>query len=212
MTTRTMMIHGVQLTTRILLLTVTLAAASTATAQDAPAAEKQTADAPAEVATTELKLRALTLQVPKTWEKSAKSSSMRLATLHVPAAEGDSEKGELAISSFGGDGGGIIPNVKRWIDQFRSEGRVHKVTEGRAGDREYVVADISGTYNKPVGPPVLRKSEPAPGYRMLAVIITIDGNAYFLKLTGPDATVKAQAEALRKSFGGSMADETAYEF
>jgi gluconolactonase len=86
------------------------------------------------------------------------------------------------------------------------------VKKGKAGANEYYIADISGTYQKSVGPPILRKTEPAPNYRMLGVIVVLPSEeVYFLKLTGPDATVKAQAETLRKSFGGKSEGEEDFE-
>ena len=38
-----------------------------------------------------------------------------------------------------------------------------------------------------------------------------DKGVYFLKLTGPDATVKAQAEALRAAIGAKSEGEEDYE-
>lgn len=168
-------------------------------------------DAKAEETTT-VKLRDLSLALPKSWSASDQQSQMRLATYFIPAAAGDKEKGELAISTFAGGGGGIAPNLQRWISQFDAAGRKAAVKKGKAGANEYYIADITGTYQKSVGPPILRKTEPAPGYRMLGVIVVLPSEeVYFLKLTGPDATVKAQAEALRKSFGGKSEGEEDYE-
>ncbi len=36
---------------------------------------------------------------------------------------------------------------------------------------EYVLVKLTGTYKKPIGPPILRKSEPAPGYAMYGVML-----------------------------------------
>ena len=161
---------------------------------------------------TTVKLKDLTLQLPKSWSESDLKSSMRLATYDIPAAEGDKEKGELAISTFPGGGGGVDQNLARWVDQFDARGRTSVIKKGKAGENEYYIADLSGTYKKSVGPPILRKTEPAPGYRMLAVILVMKNEeVYFLKLTGPDKTIKAQAETFRKTFGGASAGEEAYE-
>jgi hypothetical protein len=161
--------------------------------------------------TVEVKLRDLVLNVPKDWAAAA-DKPMRLATYEIPNAEGDKEKGELAISTFGGDGGGVAPNLERWVGQFDAEGREVTIKKGVVGDNTYHVADISGTYQKSVGPPMLRKTTPAKGYRMLGMIVQIkDKGVYFLKLTGPDATVKAQAEALRAAIGAKSEGEEDYE-
>jgi gluconolactonase len=160
----------------------------------------------------EVKLKDLVLNLPKDWAASDTVNNMRLATYEIPVAKGDKEKGELSISTFGGDGGGVAANLQRWVGQFDAEGREVSITKGMAGENAYHVADISGTFQKSVGPPILRKSQPAPGYRMLGVIVQVKGKGvYFLKLTGPDATVKAQAEALRIAFGGKSEGEEDYE-
>ena len=161
--------------------------------------------------TVEVKLRDLVLNLPKDWAAAA-DKPMRLATYEIPNVEGDKEKGELAISTFGGDGGGVAPNLERWVGQFDAEGREVTIKKGVVGDNTYHVADISGTYQKSVGPPMLRKTTPAKGYRMLGMIVQIkDKGVYFLKLTGPDATVKAQAEALRTAIGAKSEGEEDYE-
>lgn len=166
----------------------------------------------AAVETTEVKLKDLVLNLPKTWTESDTVSSMRLATYEIPPVEGDKEKGELAISTFGGDGGGVAANLDRWVGQFDGEGREVVIKKGTVGDNTYHVANISGTYQKPVGPPILRKSETAKGYRMLGVILQVKGKGvYFLKMAGPDATVTAQEDALRAAFGGKKDGEEDYE-
>jgi len=162
--------------------------------------------------TEEVKLKDLTLKVPSKWKTAPSSSSMRLATYEIPSADGDSETGELTIFNFGGGGGDVASNLTRWIGQFAGDGRTSKVTKGKAGDNDYYFADITGTYNKSVGPPVLRKTEQKDGYRMLGVILKLDGKGvYFLKLAGPDATIKAAATDFRASFGGDDKTEADFE-
>ncbi|MCA9146646.1 MAG: hypothetical protein H6823_12740 [Planctomycetaceae bacterium] len=151
----------------------------------------------------------ITLKTPASWKQSEPTSSLRLAQFEIPAAEGDKEPAELAIFSFGG-GGGKQANVDRWIDQFYAEGRKSKVTSGKSALGEYVMVDVTGTYKKPVGPPILRKTEAQENARMLAAILAIEGKGnYFLKMTGENATVTAAAAAFRTSFGGNEAEEKA---
>ncbi|MEQ9408368.1 MAG: hypothetical protein RIK87_11605 [Fuerstiella sp.] len=162
--------------------------------------------------TTAVTIKDLVLHVPEDWKLAKNTSSMRLATYTVPAAKGDPEDGELAISSFGGDGGGIAPNLSRWVGQFSGDGRTAKIVKGSAGENDYYVADIAGTYNKPDGPPFLRKTKPTPGYRMIGMILILKGKGvYFLKLTGPDKTVAAQRKAIRTAIGGDIEAEQDYE-
>jgi len=162
--------------------------------------------------TNDVKVKDITLTVPADWKSAPPSNNLRLAQFEIPAVKGDKEPAELVISSFGGTGGGVSANVTRWIGQFSSEGRKAKVTQGEAKTGKYVFVDISGTYNKSIGPPFLRKTKAVPDSRMLGVILAVEGKAYyFLKLTGPDKTVASAAEALRTSFGASAKDEKPFE-
>lgn len=159
-----------------------------------------------------VKVKDITLEVPAGWKQSPASNKLRLAQFDIPPVEGDKESAELVISSFGGGGGGIEANVRRWIDQFEADGRKAKLTTGKSPQGEYVLVDLQGTYKMPVGPPFLRQTKPMPGARMLSVILQVEksGN-YFLKLTGPEATVSSQADALRASFGANAKEEKPYE-
>jgi len=155
----------------------------------------------------EAKVGEITLKTPANWKQSEPTSNLRLAQFEIPAAEGDKESAELAIFSFGG-GGGVQANVDRWIGQFYADGRKSKITSGKSDRGPYVIVDVTGTYKKPIGPPVLGKTEAMEGARMLAVILAVEGKgSYFLKLTGEKATVSAAAEAFRTSFGGKAAHE-----
>ena len=205
-----------------LISTGTTAVIAAACAEDekpksADAAEKsdsadRKAEKKAEVAV-DVKIGELELKLPKSWKQSDATLPMRLATFEVPAGEGDKDNGEFVISSFPGGGGGVDANISRWVGQFSAEGRKAVVRQGKAGESDYFVANISGTYMKPDGPPILRKTKETPGQRMVGVILnTKDSGVYFLKLTGPDATVAAQLDAVRASFGGKHDDEKEYEF
>ena len=205
-----------------LISTGTTAVIAAACAEDekpksADAAEKsdsadRKAEKKAEVAV-DVKIGELELKLPKSWKQSDATLPMRLATFEVPAGEGDKDNGEFVISSFPGGGGGVDANISRWVGQFSAEGRKAVVRQGKAGESDYFVANISGTYMKPDGPPILRKTKETPGQRMVGVILnTKDSGVYFLKLTGPDATVAAQLDAVRTSFGGKHDDEKEYEF
>ncbi len=156
-----------------------------------------------------MKLKNLTLTVPATWREADTQSRMRLTTLEIPAAKDGKQKGELAVFHFAGGGGGLQQNIDRWIGQFSAEGRTSKLVKGKAGDEEYHILELSGTFNKSVGPPIMRKTEAVEGYRMLGAIVPVGSEVYYLKLTGPDAAIKAAAKDFRKSFGGQMKSEEA---
>jgi hypothetical protein len=183
-----------------------------------PAAEKNTddnakKDEVKKEETVKAKFGDLNLDLPKSWKQSDATLPMRLATFEIPATGSDKETGEFVISSFPGGGGGVDANISRWIGQFSAEGRDAAVRQGQTGQDEYFIVNISGTYMKPLGPPILRKTKETPGQRMIGVILNLEGKGvYFLKLTGPDATIAAQLDAVRSSFGGKPEDEKAYEF
>ncbi len=158
--------------------------------------------------TTTVTLQGLELNIPAAWQKVDHPSRMRLGTFQIPPVEGDEQPAELAVYSFPGGGGSVDANIRRWIGQFDARGRTSKVTQGRAGDHEYVVVDVSGTWQQPIGPPIRRQTRPVPNSRMLAVILMHNTGVFYLKLTGPAATVSAQADALRASFGGNAEQET----
>ena len=163
--------------------------------------------------TVDVKIGELELKLPKSWKQSDATRPMRLATFEVPAAEGDKEKSEFVVSSFAGGGGGVDANISRWVGQFAPEGRDAVVVQGKAGENEYFIANISGTYMKSAGPAFGGKSTPTPGQRVINVFLNLEGKAvYFLKLTGPDAAVAAQLDAVRASFGGQLESEKEYEF
>lgn len=161
-----------------------------------------------------IKIEGITLKAPATWQQQPPANRLRLSQFAIPAAEGDKESGELVISFFRGDGGGIDPNLKRWTDQFTGDGRKVKLTKGQSEQGTYYLHDVTGTYLKSEGggPFAPGKKTPMPGYRSLSVILQVpDEGNYFLRLTGPEKTITAAADAFRTSFGGDAAKEEAYE-
>ncbi len=164
-----------------------------------------------EKATQLVDVKEIKLTVPKAWKQEKPSNQFRVAQFKIDAADGDKEGAELVITQFGGGGGGVDDNIKRWINQFESKDRKSKVTKGKSKLGEYVVADVMGTYLKPDGPPIAGKTKPTPGSRVLNVMLMIEEKGvYFLKLAGPEKTVTAAATDLRTSFGAKADDEKVY--
>lgn len=176
------------------------------------AADKEKAKAaPKPGKTKSVKLRDITLAVPVSWQQEQPRSRLRAGQFKLPAVKGDKQPAELAVFFFGGAGGGADANIRRWISQFQSKGRQAKVFRGESTQGLYLLLDLSGTYNQPIGRPVQGKTKPMPGARMLAVILAVKGKGnYFLKLTGPQKTVTAAGAALRRSFGADAKKEKPY--
>lgn len=159
-----------------------------------------------------IEVKDIKLTVPKAWKSEKPSNNFRVAQFKIDAAEGDKEGAELVITQFGGGGGGIDDNLKRWINQFEAKDRKSKVTKGKSAQGEYIVADVTGTYLKPDGPPFAQKTKPTPGSRVINVMLIVeDKGSYFFKLAGPEKTVTAAANDLRTSFGGKTDDEKEYK-
>ena len=140
----------------------------------------------------------ITLNVPTSWKQSPASNNLRTAQFAIPKVEGDKDDAELVVYFFGGAGGGVNANLERWSGQFQPGGKKQKIYKGESKQGEYYLLDITGVYNKPIGPPINRQTNPTPGYQMLAVVLMVkDEGNYFLKLTGPQKTVASAAQALR---------------
>jgi gluconolactonase len=148
------------------------------------------------------------LQIPTNWEEEAPSSNLRLLQFKVPAVESGADPTEYVV--FPPFGGSREENINRWVQQFDPEGRELAMVLGTCAQGEYVQVDLTGTYNKPDGPPVRMQTVDAPGYRMLAVILTTANGNYFIKMVGPSSTMDANVEAFRESFGADATSESEF--
>jgi gluconolactonase len=164
-----------------------------------------------EAKTKKVKLQDIQLEVPVSWKQQQPTSRLRAGQFQLPAVAGDKDAAELVVYFFGGAGGGVDANLKRWIGQFAAQGRKVTMSSGKSAQGPYYLAEVTGTYNKPIGPPIRQQTKATPGSKMVAVILLVKekGN-YFLKLTGPDKTVSAATAPLRKGFGADKAAEKAY--
>ncbi|HEX8198995.1 MAG TPA: hypothetical protein VF590_00805 [Isosphaeraceae bacterium] len=139
----------------------------------------------------------LTFQAPGSWKSSRPSSFMRRAQLAVPPAQGAGESAELVVFAFPGGAGTVQQNVARWQQQFEDpSGKPPRITsEARRGKNvDVTVVECAGRYVAAVQPGSPERLD-KPDYRMLAAIVQTPEVAYFLKMVGPDATVKAAKPA-----------------
>lgn len=134
----------------------------------------------------------LAYTAPSTWKPRAAASSMRVAEFAVPRVQGDSEDAEVVIFFFGGTGGSVDANIQRWIGQFQQEGGGPAKGGQRAsfsvGPLKVTTVDVSGTYvaeTRPGSGTRLNK----PKFQMRAAVVETPGGPYFIKFTGPQATV-----------------------
>lgn len=143
--------------------------------------------------TSEVKVGAFTFTAPDGWRQVTPSSPMRKAQLEI--ARGP-EKAEVTFFHFGVDqGGSAADNVARWYAQFPGSEK-NRITENmQVGPVKITFAMTEGTFSSgmPGGP-----TTPMPGYALCGAILESAEGSIFVKMTGPDAVVKASTEAFKK--------------
>jgi hypothetical protein len=143
--------------------------------------------------TNEIKAGSFTFTVPEGWKQVTPSSPMRKAQLEV--ARGP-EKAEVTFFHFGaGQGGTTEENVARWYGQFPGSEKSRITENVQAGSVKITFAMTEGTFSSgmPGGP-----TTPMPGYALCGAIVESAEGSVFVKMTGPDAVVKASTEAFKK--------------
>lgn len=139
----------------------------------------------------------LTFKVPADWKSSPPSSQMRRAELKVDPIEGDSFSAELVVFAFPDGAGTVDANVKRWQNQFKDKNGDPPKVESKTvkgKNAEVTRVETSGHYfptrfpGRPVEPD-------RPDARLLGAIVQGEKVAYFLKMIGPDKTMKKLSPA-----------------
>jgi hypothetical protein len=128
----------------------------------------------------EVTIRGFRFQVPAGWKQvalSAEQQGMIDARFEIPEAGPDVK---LTLSTVGG---GVESNVERWLTQFdlREEPAPRPETFEVDGIQVTWV-DLAGTYHGMGG-------EYQPGWRMLGAAFHGEPDDFYIKLTGPAATV-----------------------
>ena len=136
----------------------------------------------------------LKFEAPQGWVSRPPASTMRVAEFRLPRTAKDTEDAELAIFFFGGRGGRVQSNIDRWIGQMtqpdgRSSRDVATTTTLRTKSGLKVsLVDLTGTYVAEVKPGSAERFN-KPGFRLRAAVVETARGPYFVKLTGPAATV-----------------------
>lgn len=141
----------------------------------------------------------LRFDLPAGWQSTAPQSSMRVAQVTIPGSQGAAE---LAVFHFGaGQGGGVDANLQRWQSQM-------ELGPGSEAKREYFESnglaitwiELAGTLKAArmgMGP-----INDQPNSLLYGAVIEGPGGPWFLKATGPEATLRPRREefiALLKS-------------
>jgi hypothetical protein len=140
----------------------------------------------------EVQLDALTLTAPKEWVRKPAPSSFVAAEFALPHAAGDEQDGRLTVSTAGGS---LQANIDRWKTQFSSTTVPPKQAQTKIAGLEVTLVDIQGDFNDQRGPlsPAVKRS----GYRMIAAIVPVKGELYFVKAVGPEKTMAAHEKEIR---------------
>jgi hypothetical protein len=127
---------------------------------------------------------AVVWKVPATWKVVPNPNAMRLATYHVPAATGAADEAEMSVSRAGGS---TDANIERWIGQFADAGQASRGEKEIRGLKVSLV-EVSGTYQGGMSgsAPTSRR-----GWTLKGAVVEAEDGAYFFKLTGPTASVRA---------------------
>jgi hypothetical protein len=136
--------------------------------------------------------KGVTFDVPKSWESSTPSGQMRRAQLKVEPIEGDDYAAELVVFAIPGGGGTVDANLTRWQKLFKDEdGNPPKIESKKiqAKNVEVTRAETSGHYY-PTAFPGAPKQPDRPGARLLGVIIPGEKYGYYIRMVGPDKTMK----------------------
>jgi hypothetical protein len=140
-----------------------------------------------------IKVGAFTFTVPEAWKAVTPSSPMRKAQLEI--AQG-SEKAEVTFFQFdAGQGGNVADNVSRWFAQFSGSEAKRKTENVQAGSVKITYVTTEGTFSSgmPGGP-----STTMSGYALCGAILEGASGNVFIKMTGPEAIVKASCDAFKK--------------
>src|SRR5262249_11774937 len=141
----------------------------------------------------------LSFQPPASWTGEQPSSSMRVAQYRIAPASGDPEPGSCTLFHFPGQGGSVQANVDRWYGQFtqpdgsNTSSKARTETFSAAGGLRVTFVQAKGTYTGGMGD----TSGPRPGYMLVAGVIETSEAPWFLKCTGPEATMTAAAPGVR---------------
>ena len=135
---------------------------------------------------------------PPAWQPRPAASSMRVAEFVVPKAAADPEDAEVVVYFFGGGGGSVEANIQRWVGQFRQPSGAAARDGGRStfavGNLKVTTVDVSGTYVAEIRPGSAERHN-KPNFRMRAAVVETPKGPYFVKFTGPAATVTEASPA-----------------
>ncbi len=134
---------------------------------------------------TEKQFPGIRLTIPAGWEERPLASEFIQAEYSVP---GDDGAARVTLSSAGG---GVEANLDRWQSQFQRgpDDPAPVRTDLRVDGTDAVILELHGTFRDGFG-----GGGPRQNWTMLGAVIPTGPANFFLKMTGPKATVAAARE------------------
>jgi hypothetical protein len=131
-------------------------------------------------------------KVPSKWMNQITGGGMRLATYIVPGASTGLDA-ECAVYYFGpGKGGGVEPNLQRWIGEFTKLDK-HDMSNRDVAGVKINEVDVRGTYASH-GMQAGQEQAPHENWALQGAIAETPNGDIFFKMTGPSATVGAASK------------------
>lgn len=146
----------------------------------------------------------LKADMPEGWKKERPENRMRAAQVKWPGVGGAGDA-EMLVFYFGPRGAGSVDaNMKRWQGMMQPPGGkeiddVTKKSELKVNGEKAPFMAIDGTYKSRFPPFAPRaKTVFKKDYRMLTTIVPTAQGPYFIRITGPAATVKKYEPGFKK--------------
>jgi hypothetical protein len=139
--------------------------------------------------------RGLTFEAPKSWKSSPPTSSVRIAQLKVEPLEGDDYPAEMVVTAFQGGAGSNEAAIERWRLMFKeADGNSAKIDTKKVQGKnvEIIRAETNGEYH-PAQFPGQRPEPVRKNARLLGAIIKTSDVGYYIRMVGPDRTMKKLA-------------------
>lgn len=134
-----------------------------------------------------------TFILPAGWKRVKPENKIVEAEFELPRAEGDEYDGRLTLMSSGGQVSETMANRKGEFKFDESEPPVEEKME--VSGIESTLLDLRGEWKGPTFKPI----DPRADYRMLLVIVPFSERAaFYVKLTGPRATIAAHEDEFRE--------------
>ena len=137
------------------------------------------------------KVGAFAFTRPAAWKSIEPTSPMRKAQLQVPGKDGG-KPADITFFFFGeSNGGGVEPNVQRWLGQVSGKADTNKTEKQDFNGVKVTLVSAEGSLK---AAPMAGIPEEIADAALLGAILEHAEGAVFVKMTGPAPLVKASRE------------------